>query len=331
MKLALCIAGCGLHARTLSEAIATVNERVELFFASRDRDRARDYCQTYGGRDYFGSYEEAARDPRVDAMYFLTPAGLNGEYALLAARHHKHILMVKPIATNLEEGRKMITAAKDASVKLMVAENFFFKPLVRKCKELIDQGAIGPVRLIQVQGEMHSQGHPDNWRADLKLSGGGAFLEGGTHLVNIMICMAGMPTSVYATNLAQVLHHLEVEDGLIMLARMANGATGLVNFSWGNVSSAEGRGSRWLAVSGAKGRIDFKIDGTQLYLDTGDERKEFQYPDDIQGNAGMVVEFADAIQEDRPPLFSNEDAMNDLKVVLGAYESAKTGAPVSFG
>ena len=68
MRLRLCIVGCGWYAKLVLDDVHDMTDEVELFFASRDAATAEGYCRTYGGTDFFGSYEDAARDPRIEAM-----------------------------------------------------------------------------------------------------------------------------------------------------------------------------------------------------------------------------------------------------------------------
>ncbi len=72
-RLSLCIVGCGKYAHVVMEYIADMTDEVDYSFASRDIEKAREYCEQYGGSAYYGSYEDAAADPRVDGLYFITP------------------------------------------------------------------------------------------------------------------------------------------------------------------------------------------------------------------------------------------------------------------
>jgi len=120
MKLALCIVGCGQFARTFVQGLQPVRDDLDLFFASRDMARARAYAALFQGRGAFGSYEAAAADPRVEAMYLCTPHHLHQAHVVLAAQAGKHILMEKPIARTLAEGQAIIAEAQRAGVTLMV-------------------------------------------------------------------------------------------------------------------------------------------------------------------------------------------------------------------
>ena len=96
MKLALCIVGCGAVRPDLCPGPQPVWEDLDLFFASRDMARARAYAALFQGRGAFGSYEAAAADPRVEAMYLCTPHHLHQAHVALAAQAGKHILVEKP-------------------------------------------------------------------------------------------------------------------------------------------------------------------------------------------------------------------------------------------
>jgi hypothetical protein len=108
MKLALCIVGCGQFARTFVQGLQPVRVDLDLFFASRDEARARAYAALFQGCGAFGSYEAAAADPRMEAMYLCTPHHLHQAHVALAAQAGKHILVEKPIARTLAEGRAML-------------------------------------------------------------------------------------------------------------------------------------------------------------------------------------------------------------------------------
>ena len=137
MALSLCVVGCGEFAGTFARTMQSIPDQVQLLFASRDSRRAADYSARFNGIGYFGSYESAAADPRVDAMYICTPHYLHLEHAVLAAHAGKHILVEKPIARSQHEAAELIQAAERAGVTLMVAENYRFMSGVRLARELI--------------------------------------------------------------------------------------------------------------------------------------------------------------------------------------------------
>ena len=201
MKLALCIVGCGQFARTFVHGLQPVRDDFDLFFASRDVARAHAYAAQFQGCGAFGSYDAAAADPRVEAMYLCTPHHLHQAHVTLAAQASKHILVEKPLARTLAEGRAMIAVAQRAGVTLMVAENARFMAAVRQCKALLAQGSVGDLRVVQLHEETPFQ--PGQWRSRRDLNGGGVFIDSGIHKVHLLRYLAGEPAHLYAAALPQ--------------------------------------------------------------------------------------------------------------------------------
>ena len=229
MKISMCIAGCGGYAKTVLNDIHDMTDEFDLYFASRDINKASEFNDTYNGKGFFGSYEDAATDSRIQALYFLTPHHTHLDDALMAAGHNKHILIEKPIARTADESAKMIDAARMAGVKLMVAENYRFLPAVEKCKDILASGNIGSLRLVQVQAESYSE--PTKWRTNSEQTGGGVFIDGGIHFVDVVMNIGGYPKDVYASTPTQVFRGGQGEDGIVMMANLPDGAVGLINMS----------------------------------------------------------------------------------------------------
>lgn len=321
MGFGLCVIGCGRFARTFAEGVAPLREELDLFFASRDLKRAQAYCQAFQGSGAYGSYQAPALDPRIDALYICTPHHLHLEHVTLAASHGKHVLVEKPIACSVEEAARAIEVCRRAGVALMVAENLRFMNSVQRCKELVDGGAVGSLRLVQFQEE--APFGPGGWRSDTGLNGGGVFIDGGIHKVHFLRYLLGEPDHIYASALPPALPGHEGEDGLVMMARWENGAVGLINHSW--VSSRRAA-PRWVSVSGALGRIYFEICHNRLRLEREDWEETLQLEDDYSGILPMVQEFLSSVREGRDPETSGEEGLRDLALVLKAYESSRIGA-----
>ena len=315
MKLGLCVVGCGQYAQTFAQGIQPILGEIDLYFASRDRQRAEAYSQMFQGSGAFGSYQEAAADSRVEAMYLCTPHHLHLEHVAMAARAGKHVLLEKPISTTLEDGQRIIAAAEEAGITLMVAENFRFMPAVRRCKDLVDRGEVGNLRMIQLQEEASFQ--PSQWRAIRDLNGGGVFIDGGIHKVHFLRYLAGEPEHIFATAMPKALSQHEGEDGLVMVAKWSCGLVGLINHSW-------------VAVTGTKGRIYFELGTSQLRLEQCGREQAFQLDDELSGLDSMVREFRDSIREGRLPEVPGIQGLNDLALVLKAYESIEQGVSLPF-
>ena len=323
MTLSLCVAGLGKYAEhVLSDARSSL-KGIDLFFASRDVEKARDFNHRYGGMGGFASYEEAASDPRVDAIYFITPHHLHLENALLAAGNSKHILMEKPIARTVAEAEQIIAAARNAGVTLMIAENHRFLPTVALAKQMVEDGAIGRVRYVQAHAESYDV--PGGWRADPELAGGGMLIDGGVHYVNHLVYLGGFPTSLYAAIPSPAAPGARSEDGVFLTAQLPGGVVGSLSFVTGTPVS---RNFHRVSVTGDTGHIHYVPFGSEVTLDTPAELRTFQVPGHGRGVRQMLAEFRDCLAEGRDPKMTGEDGLRDLAVVLAAYRSARTGQPV---
>ena len=214
----------------------------------------------------------------------------------------------------------MLDEAYRAGVTLMVAENARFLGPVQRSKQLIDQGAIGAVRLIQLQAETPFR--PSQWRNNRALNGGGVLIDSGIHKVDMLLYLTGKPTHLYAVPLPQELGHSGVEDGLVVTTRSATGVVGLIHHAW---TSAQQPGPAWVAVSGTRGRLYFEPGAPWLQVDDGTSERTIQLPEDHYGLVPMVREFHDSIVAGREPQMSGADGLTDLEVVLKAYESIERG------
>ena len=323
-KFSLCVVGCGQYAADFASSLAHLHEEINLFFASRDLARAEEYCRRFGGMDSFGSYSQAAGDDRVDALYICTPHHLHRRHCELGIQHGKHILVEKPLAHSLEDASAIVSTAARAGVSLMVAENVRYMAQVRKCRELVADGAVGGLRFIQFREEYPFR--PGGWRSRQALNGGGVLIDGGIHKVHFMRYLAGEPETVYAVELPRAMRGQEGEDGMVVLLRWPNGAAGMVNHSWtaGNPRLPEVR------ITGTQGNISFGVGSGQLALEGNGKEELFQFPPDYRGIPSMVRDFVASVQEQWEGETSGLEGLKDLALVLAAYESARNGEVVRF-
>ena len=324
MALDLCVVGCGSFARDFAKAMVPLHGEVDLLFASRDAARAAEFNREFRGKGAFGSYAEAAADPCVDAMYICTPHHLHREHVELAASAGKHVLVEKPIARNLDEARATIAAAAANDVNLMVAENYRFLSGVRLAKRLAEDGSIGTLRMVQMQEEALFQ--PGQWRNNRELNGGGVFIDGGIHKVDGLLYLAGRPATVFAVEVPPGNAGLEAEDGLAMITVHSTGVVGLINHTWTCATPTP----TWLSVLGTGGALYYEAGRPWLRWDQGKTTTTIALEPDGFGIVPMVREFKSSIEEGREPEMSGSAGMEDLELVLKAYDSVESRQSVSL-
>ncbi|EIP97959.1 putative dehydrogenase [Opitutaceae bacterium TAV1] len=137
-----------------------------------------------------GSYEALFADPDVDAIYIGTPHPQHAAWAIRAAEAGKHVLCEKPLGLNHAEGMVMVQAARDHGVVLMEAFMYRCHPQTARIVELIREGALGEVRVVQAAFSFRS-GFDANSRLWSNAAGGGGILDVGCYPVSMARLVAG--------------------------------------------------------------------------------------------------------------------------------------------
>ena len=127
-ELGIALVGCGyaakIHARRLQAF-----PQVRLYFASRDRAKAEALARKYRGAGSFGGYRDAIADTRIDAVVVATPPSSHLELTLAALEAGKHCVVEKPPFLRAADFDIVRAAKEQADRRVLVAENYFYKPL----------------------------------------------------------------------------------------------------------------------------------------------------------------------------------------------------------
>ena len=142
-KIGICFIGCGNIAAVHAKHIKKRSKQFEMYFASRDLAKAKQYSIQFGGKEAFGSYVEAAESERVNVFFICTPPGDHLNSLRIAAESGKDIIVEKPAARSVKEIDSMIDLVQRNAVRCMVAENYQFKPSLLKISNLLESGIIG--------------------------------------------------------------------------------------------------------------------------------------------------------------------------------------------
>ncbi|MFV0446153.1 MAG: Gfo/Idh/MocA family protein [Planctomycetaceae bacterium] len=176
------VLGCARIARkSVIPAILATDGCKLAAIASRRTDAAAEWAAEFGAAKSFDSYDDLLADPAIDAVYI--PATGDQHYALTmaAAAAGKHVLCEKPLATSTAEARQMVAACRDAGLLLMEAFMWRHHPRTLRTRELLADGAIGELRLINVSFSFPLD--PADWRMHPE-RGGGAMWDIGCYGVD---------------------------------------------------------------------------------------------------------------------------------------------------
>jgi D-xylose 1-dehydrogenase (NADP+, D-xylono-1,5-lactone-forming) len=176
------ILGCArITRRGLIPGIAASKSGSLAALASRDLATARAWANEFRVPKAYGSYDELLDDPAIQAVYIPLPNELHKRWVLAAADAGKHVLCEKPLALDSSEAAEMVVHCRRRQVLLMEAFMWRHQPRTLQLLELVQNGAIGELRLIRSSFSFPIE--PGDWRLDPP-RGGGALFDVGCYGVN---------------------------------------------------------------------------------------------------------------------------------------------------
>ncbi|MEZ4605652.1 MAG: Gfo/Idh/MocA family oxidoreductase [Deinococcales bacterium] len=192
------ILGTGSIARKFASDLRLLKDARRLVVASREQAKAEAFAKEFGFERNYGSYEALLNDAEVEVVYIASPHSFHKEHSIMCLESGKHVLCEKPFAINAQEVSEMIAVARREKRFLMEALWSYFLPAITFSDELIKQGEIGNLQMIQADfGFRMSKVLPAHRLFDLKL-GGGSLLDVGIYPVSLAMHYLGQPLEIKA-------------------------------------------------------------------------------------------------------------------------------------
>lgn len=189
------IVGLGSIAGQFAEGLKAVPGAELAAVASRTQAKADQFGDRFQAHRRYATYQALADDPDVDAVYIATPHPMHKEDALMCIAAGKAVLCEKPFTINAREAQEVIDAAKQRKVFLMEAMWSRFFPVMGRLRELLANGEIGEVGMVQADFGFASDVNPKSRLYD-KALGGGALLDVGIYPLSFASMVLGAPTEV---------------------------------------------------------------------------------------------------------------------------------------
>jgi len=187
-----------------------------------------------------------------DAVIVSTPLPLHEKIILEALAAGKHVLVEKPLATTLDACARIREAAREAGRTVAVGFNHRFYPSFLYMKRVIDEGRIGRVDSVRVLG-----GHDglanfrEEWMYKAEMSGGGAMMDIGIHMTDLVRFMVGEIESVFASTGNRVWNVERSEDRAHVLMQAVSGASVSYEATWNEWKGYE----VWMEAYGERGMV----------------------------------------------------------------------------
>ena len=303
---------------------AAGSDRVDVVaVASRDLGKAEAYAREHGIERAHGSYEALLEDPDVEAVYISLPNSLHVEWSVRALEAGKHVLCEKPLDRDPDEVARAFDAAEAADRFLMEAFMYRHNPQTRRLKELVEEGAVGDLRLVRSQFSF-TLIELGNVRMRAELDGG-ALMDVGCYCVSGSRLLAGEPESVVGQ---QVPASSGVDVRFSGAMTFAGGV--LAHFDCGFDSSDRSE----LEAAGPDGSLvvrdpwHCREPGIELWLDG---RLAERIPVEAANSYRLELEnLSDAIRGGASPLLGRDDALDQARAIDALYRAAEAGERVEL-
>ena len=282
--------GPGLQKAVGSELVAVMRRRGDL---------AADYARRHGVPRWYDQAEALIADAEVDAVYIATPPDTHAEYALKVAAAGKPAYVEKPMARNTAECDRMVEEFQRSRLPLYVAYYRRRLPRFLTVRDLISDGSLG--RVTGVRYQYSAPRHKDDaaWRVRAEISGGGHFIDIGSHALDLLDYLFG-PLREVAGVAGNRGGNVLVEDTVAM-SFLAGETPGVA--SW-NFASAERDDA--FTITGTEGRLTFSL--------LGDE------PLRLENSAGVQM-----LPRPNPPHVQQPLIQTVVDDLLGTGECPSTG------
>jgi glucose-fructose oxidoreductase len=291
--------------------------------AVKRRTLARKYGVSHAWS--YDDFDDALASDTFDAVYLAVPNHLHRDYAVRAARAHKHVLCEKPMALSVPDCDAMIRAANDNDVRLMVAYRLHLDPVNLYAVDVALSGRIG-----EVQSFVSSFGMAvkrDTIRTQRK-TGGGTLWDIGIYCINAArYLFRDEPNEVFswATDVGRPSFR-DVEESTACTLRFPSGR--LATF-WTGFTSAD---IATYSLIGSKGHL--RVDGayeyheprhTTLTIDAKTIHRRHRMQDQF---AAELDYFAECVRRRATPVPSGLEGRADVAIIQALYASAASGRPV---
>ena len=355
-KLGTAIIGCGKVGYTHALAFKSLPESNFVAVYSRTWSKAAAFAEEFAVKAY-SDLEAMLRDPAVDVVSICTPPHVHPELAKACVNQNVHVLLEKPIASDLQGCDQIVGMAHETDIKLgVISQRRFYEP-VQRVKQAISTGKIGrPIlgTLILLGWRDEAYYNMDSWRGRWDTEGGGVMLNQAVHQIDLFQWLMG-PIDELFGYWANLNHpYIEVEDTALAAIRFRNGALGMILLSNSQKPGLYGK----IHVHGENGAsVGVQTDGGSSFVSgvtteveppindiwtvPGEEHLLARWQDEDRSRSGtidlmthyhklQIQDFLQAVIEDREPAVTGREGRNPVEIATAIYRSQRDGRPVKF-
>jgi predicted dehydrogenase len=321
--IGIAIIGVGNAIEPHAKALHELTDRARVVWAAARTDASAQAAAVKFGFPVTTDTAKAINDPAVHAVLVLTPANAHLPIAEAAFAAGKHVLCEKPVEASVARAEHLVAAGRRAGRKLGIVLQSRFRPGGQRLKQVLDAGLLGGVQAATMMVPWwRPQSYYDQPGRGVKArDGGGALITQAIHTLDLFRWCLGVSHVEAAQVRTTALHDMETEDYAAALVRLGNDAPGTIIAT---VAAWPGS-AEWITVIGSHGTAQWEAGSLRLSFLDG--REELLADDGGSGSGANVMafshqahkalisDFLDAIERDRDPAITGEDALATQRLI----------------
>ena len=264
-----------------------------------DANPAQESFAREHGLKFTASFEDALRDPNIQAVILCTPHSTHTTLVLAAAAAGKHVFCEKPLALTREDAERSVEACRQAGVALGIGHERRYELAIGEVRRLIRAGALGIIMHAEANfsHDKLAKMPAGDWRTSAKDAPAAGMTAMGIHLTDLFLDLLGPATEAYAATTSRVAYP-ETGDVISAHLRFASGATAYFN-----------------AILVTPHYLGLRIFGSEAWV----EVRNHTHPD-TPGPTTLVLQHRDGRRETR-----DYDWTDTVRANLEAFANAALG------
>jgi myo-inositol 2-dehydrogenase / D-chiro-inositol 1-dehydrogenase len=343
-----------IHAEFRAKALSELPGVRIVAIADDNEQRGRLAAERFGVDAFTTDWRELIDRDDIDVVMVHSENSRHADQVVAAAEAGRDVFCEKPIATRLEDAARMVAAVEAAGVDGTAAFVSRFSQEASRAKSIVDTGVLGEIvnarALIGLAGVAEIGCPPDmvEWMLDPDEGGGGAWIDEGSHAVDLLRHLVGEVTEVAAFEARIAKPDLGVEDVAVALLRFETGALGEVATSWSlsidlgmrnHVELYGSRGTLLLEATSRFPRVELYTEDLPVELrgwvsphirpDAAEPHAYRSWPPHVHHYKREIASYVSRWQLGQRPYGPTlEDGRACLDVLLAGYRSAASGTTV---
>lgn len=295
--------------------------------AARSLESVQNFASEFGVPHFYTDVNGLLSDPDVDAVFIGTPNALHSEQVEAAAAAGKHVLCDKPVALSAHAAKRALVACERAGVKYGVNFHNRHLPWVQDVAQLIAEGAIGDILMVQVEVSAGLR-PPTGWKLDPAIAGLGTVYNQGVHVFDFLRVILGDEARSVMAILSNEGGRYSVDTAALALLRFGGDVTAFVNSN-----QSVPYPTNDIDIYGTSGRISGRHltrsrVGGELHTITAYGETVTAYPP-AGAHRRCLAAYTDAVLNDRLPDPSGLDGLRSVQLCAAIQRSSAEGRLIS--